>query len=115
MPVTCLGLAFKTNIDDFRESPARFVAGNLPAIRQSDPHHRALRPQLPIEFTDTGTTLIDIDAAIETCGVMIVLIDHDLFRVVPAEERDGVVVYDTRGIWPVAGVVERMPELRLAS
>ena len=29
VPVACLGLAFKANIDDFRESPARFVASRL--------------------------------------------------------------------------------------
>ena len=33
-------------------------------------------------------------------GVLIVLVDHDVFRVVPLAERAGKVVYDTRGIWP---------------
>jgi UDP-N-acetyl-D-mannosaminuronic acid dehydrogenase len=32
--------------------------------------------------------------------VFIVLVDHDVFRVVPLAERSGKVVYDTRGIWP---------------
>jgi UDP-N-acetyl-D-mannosaminuronic acid dehydrogenase len=56
--------------------------------------------KLPLEFTDTGACLIDIDTALETCDVLIVLVDHDVFRVVPLAERTGKVVYDTRGIWP---------------
>ena len=72
--------------------------------------------ELPIEFTDTGATLIDIDTALEDCDVLIVLVDHDVFRVVPLAERATKQVYDTRGIWPdqpkPAG--EAGPELRLA-
>jgi UDP-N-acetyl-D-mannosaminuronic acid dehydrogenase len=56
--------------------------------------------QLPIEFTDTGAKLIDVDTALEECGILIVLVDHDVFRVVPLAERAGKLVYDTRGIWP---------------
>lgn len=116
VPVACLGLAFKANIDDFRESPARFVAASL--ARTFGERVRVVEPyatKLPIEFTDTGATLVDIDTALETCGVMIVLVDHDVFRVVPTEERGGAVIYDTRGIWPDAGSAAARPAIRLAS
>ncbi|MDB5723297.1 MAG: UDP-N-acetyl-D-mannosaminuronic acid dehydrogenase [Novosphingobium sp.] len=99
--VACLGLAFKANIDDFRESPARLVAATLARrfgdrINVVEPYTEAL----PIEFTDTGATLIDIDTALEICDLLIVLVDHDVFRAVPLAERAEKVVYDTRGIWP---------------
>jgi UDP-N-acetyl-D-mannosaminuronic acid dehydrogenase len=99
--VACLGLAFKANIDDFRESPARLVAATL--ARKFGERIEVVEPyadQLPIEFTDTGAQLIDIDTALEECGILIVLVDHDLFRVVPLVERASKLVYDTRGIWP---------------
>jgi UDP-N-acetyl-D-mannosaminuronic acid dehydrogenase len=47
---------------------------------------------------------------------MIVLVDHDLFRSVPLDERAGKAVYDTRGIWPdQPRELPAVGQLRLAS
>ncbi|MGN6279411.1 MAG: UDP-N-acetyl-D-mannosamine dehydrogenase [Sphingomonas sp.] len=116
VPVACMGLAFKANIDDFRESPALKVTEALARrfgarIRVVEPYAAAL----PASLARTGAMLIDLDDAIESCPVMIVLVDHELFKSVPLDERAEKMVYDTRGIWtdqPLASL--RSLSIRLA-
>ncbi|QIG79556.1 UDP-N-acetyl-D-mannosamine dehydrogenase [Stakelama tenebrarum] len=100
-PVACLGLAFKANIDDFRESPAMKVATEL-ARRHGERIHivEPYADTLPETLAATGASLIDIDTAIESCPIFVVLVDHDVFKSVPLDERADKLVYDSRGIWP---------------
>ncbi|WP_030538419.1 UDP-N-acetyl-D-mannosamine dehydrogenase [Sphingobium sp. DC-2] len=99
--IACLGLAFKANIDDFRESPAVKVAARLARrygrrVKLVEPYAQAL----PMEFAGTGAELIDLDTALEQCSVFVILVDHDMFKSVPVDERADKAVYDTRGVWP---------------
>jgi UDP-N-acetyl-D-mannosaminuronic acid dehydrogenase len=115
VPIACLGLAFKANIDDFRESPALKVAVALAQrfgnrVRIVEPYAAAL----PAPFAATGARLIDLDDAIESCALMVVLVDHDVFRAVPLEERSDKQVLDTRGIWPDQPPARTPRPLRIA-
>jgi UDP-N-acetyl-D-mannosaminuronic acid dehydrogenase len=98
--VGCMGLAFKANIDDFRESPATKIASELAGrfggrINIVEPYAAAL----PAEFSGTGAHLIDLDTALLECDILITLVDHDAFKAIPLAERAGKIVYDVRGIW----------------
>ena len=98
--MACLGLAFKPNIDDFRESPALSITAEL-AQRYGDrivvvePHCDGL----PKALLDTGAVSADLDAALDQCDLVLLLVDHDEFRLVKADRLAGKTVYDTRGIW----------------
>ncbi len=98
--IACLGLAFKPNIDDFRESPAVDVALRL--ARRYGPRVKLVEPYAsapPADFAGTSAELLDLEVALERCDVFIVLVDHDIFKSVPLDERTGKTIYDTRGIW----------------
>ena len=98
--IACLGLAFKANIDDFRESPALEIAASL--AKTYGERVQVVEPyatELPPAFDGTGAALIDIDEALEECDILLLLVDHDVFKAIPAEERGEAVVYDTRGVW----------------
>jgi UDP-N-acetyl-D-mannosaminuronic acid dehydrogenase len=114
--VGCMGLAFKANIDDFRESPAMKVAAELASrfgnrINIVEPYAAALPP----EFDGTGARLIDVDAALLECDILITLVDHDAFKAIPLAERAGKLVYDVRGIWHDQPENAPRQHLRLAS
>lgn len=98
--VACLGLSFKANVDDLRQSPALYIAAEL-ARRYGDriivvePHIR----KLPTEFDGTGAVLTSLDAALARCEIAILLVEHNQFKNVPVFDRRHMTVLDTRGIW----------------
>ena len=98
--IACLGLAFKPNIDDFRESPALAIAASL--ARDFSSRIKVVEPfagELPTAFSGTDASLVDIDTALDECDILLLLVDHDVFKAIPSQERTGKVVYDTRGVW----------------
>jgi len=98
--VACFGLAFKANVDDLRESPAVEIAHRLSEkygqrIRIVEPYIS----ELPRKIAECGARLTDVDEAIRSCEIGIVLVDHDQFKMIPLAERRHMAVIDTRGIW----------------
>ena len=100
--VVCLGLAFKADIDDLRESPSVEVTRML-AERRPDLTILAVEPhvtELPRELASLeNVTLTPTDAAIRQADLVLLLVDHTAFRGIDPSLLAGTQVTDTRGIW----------------
>ncbi|MHA6333005.1 UDP-N-acetyl-D-mannosamine dehydrogenase [Qipengyuania sp. CAU 1752] len=94
-----LGLAFKPNIDDFRESPAMKIAEELSGYGDRLMVVEPFAEELPSGLADCGAKLCSISEAMEACELVAVLVDHDVFKIVPPEAYQGKILYDTRGMW----------------
>lgn len=96
--IGCLGLAFKANIDDLRESPALAITQDLAAqgigeILAVEPNISALPKGMSEDIQ-----LVSLNDALERCNVIVVLVDHDEFKTMPIEVIKNKIVIDTRGI-----------------
>lgn len=98
--IACLGLSYKANVHDFRESPAiaiirdlaREKAGKLLVV---EPHVNAL----PKELEGLGLALCDFDRAVEQANILLLLVDHMSFLNIDHDVVKNKIVVDTRGAW----------------
>lgn len=93
--VACLGLAYKADVADLRESPALWIAAEL--TRRHPALVRCVEPLLA-RLPD-GLAPATLDAVLEGDDALLLLVDHAAFRAVPPERRRNRVVLDPRGAW----------------
>ena len=98
--IACLGLAYKKDVDDLRESPAveivrKLAEEKLGELLVVEPHINRLPPDL----TDLGLELHDFDQALEQANVVLLLVDHMSFMQVDRDVLKDKFVIDTRGAW----------------
>jgi UDP-N-acetyl-D-mannosaminuronic acid dehydrogenase len=79
--IATLGLTFKPNIDDLRESPAMVIAKKIEfmGFKKSylcEPHIK----QLPSLFNPNESQLVKLDKALAEADIFVLLVDHDLFK-----------------------------------
>lgn len=99
--IACLGLSYKADIDDLRESPAVKIVKSLALDKIGEvlivePHIRALPEELK---NLCGLKLVEMDAALDQSGIVVLLVDHQPFKAIDRARLQGKVVIDTRGVW----------------
>lgn len=100
--IALLGLAFKPDIDDLRESPALKIALEV-AKREDDRDILVVEPnisELPPQMNGIqNVSLTTVDEALENAEVIALLVDHSQFYDIPAHLLEGKKVIDTKGVW----------------
>ncbi len=95
--VALLGLAFKPNIDDLRESPAIYIAERV--IQELDAKVMLVEPNidcLPPRFD--GFQLADAEKAVREADVVAVLVKHSAFLNLEFSSATGQIVVDAVGL-----------------
>lgn len=97
--VACLGLAFKPDIDDLRESPAVAITQQLV---QLGCQVLAVEPNietLPKKLAQRKLSLATVDDALKTADVVCVLVKHRPFIEAVARIRDHALAIDAVGLF----------------
>ena len=91
--IACLGLAYKADIDDLRESPALDVVeklreANLGELLISEPYVKS----------HPDYDLVDWQEAVQRADIVVVLVDHRQFKGLKPKDLQERVLIDTRGM-----------------
>ena len=94
--IGCLGLTYKADVDDLRESPSLEIVRDLQKLKLGevmacDPY---VSPQRFTEFP-----LHSLADVVQQSQVLVLLTDHRQFRDIPRKTLQEKVVVDTRGLW----------------
>ncbi len=94
--IGCLGLTYKADVDDLRESPSLEIVRELRAMKVGEV--LACDPYvLPSRFDEFP--LHPLSDVLAQCQVLVLLTDHRQFKDVPRKVLQEKVVVDTRGLW----------------
>jgi UDP-N-acetyl-D-mannosaminuronic acid dehydrogenase len=92
----CLGLAYKADVDDMRESPSlnivrEIMKGNFVKTMTCEPYLSAsVLEDIPTH---------PLKRVLEQCDALLLLTDHSQFRLIPQQIPENIILIDTRGTW----------------
>jgi UDP-N-acetyl-D-mannosaminuronic acid dehydrogenase len=97
--IACLGLSYKPDIDDLRESPALNITetlcdSNIGEILVVEPNIDALPPVL---MDKPNATFCDVTTAVEQADIVVLLVGHRAFKEINRNKLKQKVVIDTQG------------------
>ena len=93
--IGCLGLTFKANIDDMRESPAMEIVKQLLSLKIGKV--MACDPNVSMEKTDF--TIYSLKDVLNHADIIVLLVDHSEFVNIDPQLLKDKVVFDTKGIF----------------
>ncbi len=103
--VVCLGLAYKADAADLRESPAIEVVKHLQ--KRMNGRILVVEPfvsELPAEIANNpATELVDLDDGLAAADVVALLTDHSVFAEISPELLTSKSIVDSRGMWKRTG------------
>jgi UDP-N-acetyl-D-mannosaminuronic acid dehydrogenase len=98
--IAALGMSYKANVDDLRESPAIEVAQGLVSAGAQVSIFEPYVPAFEIQGAETAP---DLKTALSNAEALILLVDHQEFVDLDpgeiAELMPGRIAFDTRGVW----------------
>ena len=99
--VACLGLTYKADVADVRESPALEVVKELQ--RRKKGRILVVEPyvsELPSEISTCGNIeLVGLEDGLSAADVVVLLTDHSVFAEIDQETLTSMSVVDSRGLW----------------
>lgn len=100
LTIACLGISFKPDIDDFRESPALEISKKIMSIGFKMQY--IVEPNtstLPVELDTNSIQLVELENAIKYSDILLLLVDHSSFKNIDLSILSGKQIIDTRGVW----------------
>lgn len=92
--IGCLGLAYKPDIDDLRESPALSIARRLTAMKIG----KVIVCEPNVTAVD-GLDLLPLDTLLDKADILVALVGHRQFKRIPMGRLEEKIVLDTCGVW----------------
>lgn len=98
--VACLGLSFKADIDDIRESPAveivkALAKEKIKSLLVVEPHLE----KLPAQLNLPRVQMAEMEPALKKADLVVLLVNHRRFAQLDRKLLEGKQIIDTRGVW----------------